>query len=165
RLPPAACRSRRGAPAPRSPLPRWPMPPRRGSRPFGASPARARPLAAPHPDAPADPRPARPARRRAARAARLAARAPNHGPAHSAALLALRRRCLWPPVASRAPPGTGTPRALPLHWYRGTSDEGGSPGRLVRVGLLLHRLMGLGRSEEHTFELQSLAYLVCRLLL
>src|SRR5256886_10660336 len=25
RLPPAACRSRRGAPAPRSPLPRWPM--------------------------------------------------------------------------------------------------------------------------------------------
>src|SRR5881628_1590428 len=115
------------------------MPPPHGSRPFGASPARARPLAAPHPGAPRDPRPARPA-----------ARGPNHGPAHSAALLARRRRCLWPPAASRAPPGTDTPRAPPLHWNRGTSDErdaplavaGGSPGRLVRVGLLLHRLMG-----------------------
>src|SRR2546425_8175621 len=31
------------------------------------------------------------------------------------------------------------------------------------VGILLHQL--LSRSEEHTSELQSLAYLVCRLLL
>src|SRR3989441_4885424 len=28
-----------------------------------------------------------------------------------------------------------------------------------------HRVLGVGRSEEHTSELQSLAYLVCRLLL
>src|SRR6266516_3559487 len=116
------------------------MPPPRGSRPFGASPARARPLAAPR-----DPRPARPARPPTTRDARPAARGPNHGPAHSAALAARRRRCLWPPAASRAPPGTDTLRAPPLHWYKGTSDEGGSPGSLVRVGLLLlHRLVGLG---------------------
>src|SRR2546422_11356699 len=67
----------------------------------------------------------------------------------SAALLARRRRCLWPPVASRAPPGTDTLRAPPLHWYKGASDEGGSPGRLVRVGLLLlHRLVGLGAHPD-----------------
>src|SRR6266567_223944 len=121
------------------------MPPPRGSRPFGASPARARPLAAPHPGAPRDPRPARPARPPTGRDARPAARGPNRGPAHSAALAARPRRCLWPPVASRAPPGTDTLRAPPLHWNRGTSDDGGSPGSLVRVGLLLlHRLVGLG---------------------
>src|SRR2546422_9988042 len=83
----------------------------------------------------------------------------------SAALLARRRRCLWPPVASRAPPGTDTLRAPPLHWYSGASDEsdaplamaGGSPRSLVRVApLLLHRLLGpgpppgaRGREGEH----------------
>src|ERR1041384_8719819 len=39
-------------------------------------------------------------------------------------------------------------------------------GEFWRVGLGHHRLAGLlQRSEEHTSELQSLAYLVCRLLL
>src|SRR2546425_9698801 len=33
------------------------------------------------------------------------------------------------------------------------------------LGLLLHARRGCDRSEEHTSELQSLAYLVCRLLL
>src|SRR5439155_20288556 len=127
----------------------WPIAPRVSAHPFLASQARTRPHASPQPDAHADPRPSRPARRRAARDAPLAARGPNHGPAHSAALLARRRRCLWPPVASRAPPGTDTLRAPPLHWYKGASDEGGSPGRLVRVGLLLlHRLVGLGAHPD-----------------
>src|SRR2546423_3943733 len=38
------------------------------------------------------------------------------------------------------------------------------PGRPVLAGLRAVRVL-VGRSEEHTSELQSLAYLVCRLLL
>src|SRR2546425_4386921 len=41
--------------------------------------------------------------------------------------------------------------------------EGDGPER--RVGVLAIVLAVAGRSEEHTSELQSLAYLVCRLLL
>src|SRR2546425_8526223 len=43
-------------------------------------------------------------------------------------------------------------RALPLGGAAGPRDRGGARG-------------GAARSEEHTSELQSLAYLVCRLLL
>src|SRR2546425_5365683 len=47
----------------------------------------------------------------------------------------------------------------PAMWWRPTSRPGLPSGR--RGG----RHGGRGRSEEHTSELQSLAYLVCRLLL
>src|SRR5687767_15710211 len=45
--------------------------------------------------------------------------------------------------------------------------DGGGRVRAAAVLLLLHvhELLRGGRSEEHTSELQSLAYLVCRLLL
>src|SRR5687767_16041247 len=36
---------------------------------------------------------------------------------------------------------------------------------VVSAGILFHCLWNTARSEEHTSELQSLAYLVCRLLL
>src|SRR2546425_9408447 len=43
---------------------------------------------------------------------------------------------------------------------------GARPRRLrCRSGWAGRRIVGAGRSEEHTSELQSLAYLVCRLLL
>src|SRR2546425_3925952 len=42
---------------------------------------------------------------------------------------------------------------------RGQRREGRARGRALRMARVLHR------SEEHTSELQSLAYLVCRLLL
>src|SRR2546425_7659567 len=37
--------------------------------------------------------------------------------------------------------------------------------RRARIAFIAHDVPALGRSEEHTSELQSLAYLVCRLLL
>src|SRR5687767_15336581 len=40
-----------------------------------------------------------------------------------------------------------------------------SPGRAPMVATSWHQAARSGRSEEHTSELQSLAYLVCRLLL
>src|SRR2546425_6091305 len=49
--------------------------------------------------------------------------------------------------------GIRVPRVRPLP---------SQPPRLSRVGVVRRRQ---GRSEEHTSELQSLAYLVCRLLL
>src|SRR2546425_7024032 len=70
------------------------------------------------------------------------------------------RRCRLP----RRPPRRGPP---PLHRHHGgpPHDGRGRPLRpehpLLQVRSLAHRL----RSEEHTSELQSLAYLVCRLLL
>src|SRR2546425_9994563 len=42
---------------------------------------------------------------------------------------------------------------------------GVAPDFLTHPGRRPHRHRALGRSEEHTSELQSLAYLVCRLLL
>src|SRR5205823_1402350 len=43
--------------------------------------------------------------------------------------------------------------------------EAAASSSRIPVGGLGHRLIDPGRSEEHTSELQSLAYLVCRLLL
>src|SRR2546425_9351515 len=58
------------------------------------------------------------------------------------------------------------PRA-PLPAPRGASGVGVVSGKLVVVGGwgAGRRLIAASRSEEHTSELQSLAYLVCRLLL
>src|SRR3712207_7958934 len=47
---------------------------------------------------------------------------------------------------------------------RGGHPRGGRPGDSVGVGVVGVR-EALGRSEEHTSELQSCPYLVCRLLL
>src|SRR5438046_7840067 len=44
-------------------------------------------------------------------------------------------------------------------------DVVAATGEQVTIGLLAMALMDLGRSEEHTSELQSLTNLVCRLLL
>src|SRR5205823_15046627 len=46
---------------------------------------------------------------------------------------------------------------------QGQADVQPAHGRIIRCGC--RRALRLGRSEEHTSELQSLAYLVCRLLL
>src|SRR5687767_15448392 len=48
---------------------------------------------------------------------------------------------------------------------RGTDDLYGTGQAIGDQGLLQGRTRAAGRSEEHTSELQSLAYLVCRLLL
>src|SRR2546425_9320655 len=53
--------------------------------------------------------------------------------------------------------GRATPQLRALRPARRTSCLGVHPGRSGRAGA--------ARSEEHTSELQSLAYLVCRLLL
>src|SRR3712207_6999058 len=42
---------------------------------------------------------------------------------------------------------------------------GGGPGTATRIAPLYMYITGFGRSEEHTSELQSRQYLVCRLLL
>src|SRR3712207_8076563 len=54
-------------------------------------------------------------------------------------------------------------RLLPLAARRQRRAPGGRAGRLLRPGRL--QPVGLDRSEEHTSELQSRQYLVCRLLL
>src|SRR5205823_5650901 len=61
------------------------------------------------------------------------------------------------------------PPRRPLRLWRGQGrGDGDVRARIRHRPLLLLRLFGLGlrpaRSEEHTSELQSLAYLVCRLL-
>src|SRR3712207_7813301 len=55
------------------------------------------------------------------------------------------------------------PRALPLPELRQPAPAPG--GRRARRGAPRHPRGGLHRSEEHTSELQSRQYLVCRLLL
>src|SRR2546425_10054480 len=63
-------------------------------------------------------------------------------------------------------------------WYKGQihqMDDTGKIGRTIEIGAeicghtfvdgIIYVLRGAERSEEHTSELQSLAYLVCRLLL
>src|SRR5205823_13147311 len=85
------------------------------------------------------------------RSSDLAAR----GPARWPALL----RCAAPPRRVRqavATAAAGLTRAARPHSCCRTAD---------RPGSWRWRFGPLGRSEEHTSELQSLAYLVCRLLL
>src|SRR2546425_6030582 len=53
-----------------------------------------------------------------------------------------------------------TPGARRSPWRQDLRRDRGLPYELGRVGLHM-----VARSEEHTSELQSLAYLVCRLLL
>src|SRR5687767_15547975 len=61
------------------------------------------------------------------------------------------------------------PAPAPRHRARddvAEEERGGQGGRRLLKSLLLsHRPVRKPRSEEHTSELQSLAYLVCRLLL
>src|SRR3712207_7708997 len=53
---------------------------------------------------------------------------------------------------------------LRLTWMARGHDAGGGLGVAEQQGLAPHHVV-LGRSEEHTSELQSRQYLVCRLLL
>src|SRR3712207_8488130 len=61
------------------------------------------------------------------------------------------------------------PDALPIsktsHWLRGCAWRGRSRPRASPGGGWRRRRSGCTRSEEHTSELQSRQYLVCRLLL
>src|SRR3989441_1957672 len=76
-----------------------------------------------------------------------------------------RRARRWPSSVrrGRAPPGSASASSrwssAPLEWFSRGSTSGGSGGRPPTA------TRGGSRSEEHTSELQSLAYLVCRLLL
>src|SRR2546425_4694637 len=62
-----------------------------------------------------------------------------------------------------------SPRPRPLLGARARTRHGRRRGRATRAAMAqasrIARLLGPERSEEHTSELQSLAYLVCRLLL
>src|SRR3712207_7463492 len=62
----------------------------------------------------------------------------------------------WPASGSRRTPRPRPRRGRCPRGWRIASPEGGRPGRADR---------GRPRSEEHTSELQSRQYLVCRLLL
>src|SRR3712207_6945299 len=62
----------------------------------------------------------------------------------------------------KAHPGRYGPRQVPRH--PGRADRGGE-GRALPEPHLRGRVGVLRRSEEHTSELQSRQYLVCRLLL
>src|SRR3989441_2486061 len=59
------------------------------------------------------------------------------------------------------------PRVQQLVWAGGARGNPALPGRRSRLHLWLSSIAEIlaRRSEEHTSELQSLAYLVCRLLL
>src|SRR3712207_7478008 len=76
--------------------------------------------------------------------------------------------------------GVAAPLPRPAHrprvaWFRhaarpvgarlGAGGEPVRPGGLGRRGAVGHRVRRVRRSEEHTSELQSRQYLVCRLLL
>src|SRR2546425_9754603 len=68
-----------------------------------------------------------------------------------------------PPRAdSRSEVGPGCSRRHPLRRRPGRPRAGGDSGRAVGA---IPPAFAASRSEEHTSELQSLAYLVCRLLL
>src|SRR2546425_1583080 len=62
----------------------------------------------------------------------------------------------------------GRPRTFQTDAVVGHNDSAASPSHFIAINLNRHveviECPG-GRSEEHTSELQSLAYLVCRLLL
>src|SRR3712207_6989019 len=70
------------------------------------------------------------------------------------------------PRRSRCPPGGGGPPAggAPRPWPR-CGRRPTAPGRAGRPRPRAARALRLLRSEEHTSELQSRQYLVCRLLL
>src|SRR5690625_5522021 len=71
---------------------------------------------------------------------------------------------LFAPVAERRSPGSAcvivallvVPSRVPVLEH---------PGSQIDLGILLDRLDGTVRSEEHTSELQSRGHIVCRLLL
>src|SRR5205823_13716797 len=74
----------------------------------------------------------------------------------------------WRPQHPSAVPGdtdqdhVAVPVAVELLWPGGLRVQQGTG---AKVGHFVAAAGGVGRSEEHTSELQSLAYLVCRLLL
>src|SRR5687767_15196822 len=65
----------------------------------------------------------------------------------------------------RARPRPRRPRRLPGGTPPRDARAAPSPAATVVVPSAPSRVARVGRSEEHTSELQSLAYLVCRLLL
>src|SRR3712207_7634493 len=79
---------------------------------------------------------------------------------HDALPIFRRRRRRWPSPRSRAAPRPGGACRLdgPLHRVRAAARGGGCRRAGASRG-------GAARSEEHTSELQSRQYLVCRLLL
>src|SRR2546425_9643265 len=69
-------------------------------------------------------------------------------------------------AVSRGPVGDGAPQGSPVRGRAIAHRPRGAARGDLRVAELGDRhLGGRKRSEEHTSELQSLAYLVCRLLL
>src|SRR3712207_7940472 len=68
------------------------------------------------------------------------------------------------PICRRRSRRTAPPRA-PAPWGWPPSSRTRSRGRRTRRGASRRRSTWPGRSEEHTSELQSRQYLVCRLLL
>src|SRR6478609_11666658 len=71
----------------------------------------------------------------------------------------------WPDASAvLAPPASSKPQA-PTSLARGRGGPSGSDGKTLGVGVGPAVSVGVARSEEHMSELQSLAYLVCRLLL
>src|SRR3712207_8086772 len=67
-----------------------------------------------------------------------------------------------------APAGVPTDQLLEPHLQAQQGDPAGATGPVERVGVHRRgrvRVAGVDRSEEHTSELQSRQYLVCRLLL
>src|SRR3712207_8155767 len=73
------------------------------------------------------------------------------------------RSLLRPPARRPTAPGRGHQGAPAVHV--GLGLELGAPDLLAHAGRQLLGRAGLQRSEEHTSELQSRQYLVCRLLL
>src|SRR2546425_2753662 len=75
-----------------------------------------------------------------------------------------------PPRSTLFPYTTLFRSALPrraglAHRFAGASGLRDRGGPMRRASICSHRVVHVLRSEEHTSELQSLAYLVCRLLL
>src|SRR3712207_8457625 len=71
--------------------------------------------------------------------------------------------CCGTPAPERAPRAAWS--AAQAQAPRGGAEAGRLQGRRERGGLVHRGAVGLLRSEEHTSELQSRQYLVCRLLL
>src|SRR2546425_7069911 len=74
------------------------------------------------------------------------------------------RSTLFPYTTLFRSPGEPVQRRVPLS--ESLERRSGGPGAIEAIGERRYApFHELGRSEEHTSELQSLAYLVCRLLL